>query len=142
MVVKEFGPCIKDRFTKPDKTCGSESGYVMGCRAESCRVARRKYQNKRTVKKGSYISAENARAHIEWLLSLGAVQNRIQEVADLSSATLWWIKNDPKHKVRIDIEERILALNKFSPIFHVKDMKVRNWWTKRKPNGQFAKKEN
>lgn len=100
-------------FTKKD-SCGTRSGYAMGCRHDNCRKSGNEYnkQWKREKRGVMFTSIENSRAHLKWLIDKGAIVRRIAEELGIRYSQVWEITTS-ESRVKIDpaMENHILSLN-------------------------------
>jgi len=100
-------------FTKKD-SCGTRSGYAMGCRHDNCRKSGNEYNKiwKREKRGVMYTSIENSRSHLKWLISKGAIMRRLGEELSIRYSQVWEIVHS-QDRMKIDpaMEAQILSLN-------------------------------
>lgn len=98
---------------------GTYVKYVQDrCRCDECRAANRDYKRQRSARIAPpYVSAQPARAHIEWLATQGVGLKTVAKVSGVAHGALWKIVygvpsigRPPSKRIRPETSEKILAV--------------------------------
>lgn len=94
---------------------GKRARYVLGCRCEDCRRANREYatERNRAQRRGDWnglVSADAARAHIEWLSARNVGRDAVAAASDVAVTIICEIRQRKRRRIRARTEARILAV--------------------------------
>lgn len=97
------------------KPCGTRVRYYGGCRCFDCRRANSAYEAERKLARArgecnGIVSAERARAHLDWLSAQGVGRRTAADSAKVASSIVCEIASGQRPNIRQQTERRILAV--------------------------------
>lgn len=97
------------------KPCGTRVRYYAGCRCHECRAANKAYEHQRAEARArgegnGLVSAERARAHLQWLSARGVGRKTAADAAKVSLSVVAHIASGRKQTIRAQTERRLLQV--------------------------------
>lgn len=90
---------------------GPESGAGAGCRCEPCRESNRRYEAERKARVApAYVGADTSRQHLRFLIERGVGLKTVAKRSGLAYSSLQKIHYGPTKRVRVETQDKILAV--------------------------------